>query len=155
MAMSILNNSTAQLSLGQLNKNINRPGKALSKISTGQQIVDADDDASAYAISERMREQIRSLMQDNENVQNGSSMIKIAERGIAQIVQLLRILKELAIDSANDSNTEEDRRTIQKEFDSRTATIDEIALGTNYNGKILLDGRYGKTINSSCPAAAA
>ena len=144
MAMSILNNTGAQLSLGQLNKNISKVGKALSKVSSGQQIVDADDDASAYAISERMREQIRSLMQDDQNVQNGSSLIRTAERGIDLIVQELRNLKELAIDAANDSNTDEDRRTIQKEFDARTATIDEIAIGTNYNGKILLDGRYNR-----------
>lgn len=83
-------------------------------------------------------------MQDDQNVQNGSVLLRTAERGINQVIEELRSLKELAINSANDSNTDDDRRTIQKEFDSRIATIDEIALGTNYNGKILLDGRYGR-----------
>ena len=154
MAMSVLNNSTAQMSLGQLNKNINKLGKALSKLSKGERLTSAGDgDASSYEISERMCEKIRSLTQDDQNVQNGSAILRIAERGVDQIVQELRSLKELAINSANDSNTEEDRRTIQKEFDSRTATIDEIALGTNYNGKVLLDGRYGRTTEFVMPGS--
>ena len=145
MAMTVMHNAGAQLSLGELNKNINKAGKALARASKGERLVDAGDgDSSAYAISERMREQIRSLLQDNQNVQNGSSLLKVAERGIDQIVEELRTLKELAIDAANDSNTDEDRRTMQKEFDSRIATIDEIAIGTEYNGKILLDGRWSR-----------
>ena len=90
-------------------------------------------------------------MQDDQNVQNGSALLRTAERGINQVIEELRSLKELAINSANDSNTDDDRRTIQKEFDSRIATIDEIALGTNYNGKILLDGRYGRMTFSVLP----
>lgn len=145
MTMTVMHNAGAQLSLGELNKNINKAGKALSRLSKGERLTDAGDgDSSSYAISERMREQIRSLLQDDQNVQNGSAMLRIAERGVDMIVQELRILKELAIDAANDSNTDEDRRTLQKEFDSRTATIDDIVYGSNYNGKILLDGRYNR-----------
>ena len=93
-----------------------------------------------------MREQIRSLFQDDQNVQNGSSMIRTAERGIDQIVQNLRTMKELAIDAANDSNTDEDRAIIQKELNARRAVINDIAIGTQYNGKILLDGRWSRGI---------
>ncbi len=141
--MKAMYNAGAQLSLAQLNKNINKAGNAMAKLASGQRKIGAqDDDTAGFGISEKMREQIRSLLQDNQNVQNGSSMVKIAERGIDQILEELRTLKELSINSANDSNTDEDRRTIQKEFDSRIATIDEIAVGTEYNGKILLDGRW-------------
>ena len=116
----------------------------MARVSSGMKIVGARDDAARFAISEKMREQIRSLLQDNQNVQNGSSMIKVAERGIDQIVQLLDNMKQLAIDAANDSNIDEDRRTIQKEFDSRAATINDIAIGTEYNGQKLLDGTWAK-----------
>ena len=145
MTMKAMYNAGAQLSLAELNKNISKAGRALARISTGQRIIGAqDDDSTSFAISEKMREQIRSLLQDNNNVQNGSSMLKTAERGIDLIVQELKTLKELAIDAANDSNIDDDRRTMQKEFDSRIATINEIAIGTEYNGKILLDGRWNR-----------
>ena len=141
MASTVMHNAAAQLSLGELNKNITKAGKALARVSSGMRIIGAqDDDSASFAISEKMREQLRSLLQDNQNVQNGSSMIKVAERGIDQIIQLIDHMKQLAIDAANDSNTDEDRRTIQKEFDQRAATINDIAIGTQYNGKRLLDG---------------
>ncbi|MBR2178816.1 MAG: flagellin [Selenomonadaceae bacterium] len=142
MAMTILNNSAANMTLGELNKNINKVGKQLTKLATGQRITGASDDSASFAISEKMREQLRSLEQDIQNVQNGSSMLKTAHGGIENIVEELRSLKELAIDAANDSNTDADRQIIQKEFDQRRATIDEIATWTNYNGKPLLDGTY-------------
>ena len=144
MAMTILNNSAANMTLGELNKNINKVGKSLTKVATGQKIVGASDNSSAYAISEKMREQIRSLEQDIQNVQNGSSMLKTAHGGIENIVDELRNLKELAINAANDSNTDADRQIMQKEFDQRRATIDEIATWTNYNDKPLLDGTYSR-----------
>ena len=102
----------------------------------------AQDDAASFSISERMRGQIRALLQDNQNVQNGSSMVRTAERGIDQIIQNIRTLKEKAIDAANDHNTDEDRATIQKEFDQLVSTIDDIAVGTQFNGKRLLDGTW-------------
>lgn len=144
MAMTVMHNAGAQVTAGELNKNDSNLKKALSKLSTGQKIVGADDDSSGYSISERMRMKIRALTQDDRNVQNGSSMVRSAERGVDRILQTLRTMKELAIDAANDSNTDEDRVTIQKELDRCIETIDDIALGTEFNGKILLDGRWAK-----------
>ncbi len=152
MAMSVMYNAGAQLSLGELNKNINKAGRALAKVSSGMKINSAQDDAASFSISERMRGQIRALLQDNQNVQNGSSMVRTAERGIDQIIQNIRTLKEKAINAANDHNTDEDRATIQKEFDQLVSTIDDIAVGTQFNGKRLLDGTYAglaKTATSS------
>ena len=76
MAMTVMNNSAAMLSLGELNKNITEMGKRQKKLSSGMKINSAGDDASAYAISERMRVQIRALNQDVENVKNGSSILR-------------------------------------------------------------------------------
>ena len=116
MSMVVKNNLAAQMILGQLNKNTSKLEKELSIVSSGQKINSAQDDASGYAISERMREQIRSLEQDSQNVQNGSTLFKIVLGGVDNIVEELRNLKELAINSANDTNTDSDRATIQKEF---------------------------------------
>ena len=148
MAMSVMHNSGAALALGELNKNVNKVGKLLGKVSSGQKINSAQDDSSGYAISEKMREQIRSLLQGEQNVQNGSSLLKTAESGISNIVDELRTLKELALNAANDHNTDLDRKTIQKEFNQRMANINDIATETNYNGKPLLDGNYHNKIVS-------
>ena len=142
MSMTILNNSATAITLGELNKNIVQVGKSLAKISKGQKINSAGDDASAYGISEQMRAKIRALEQDVQNVQNGSSMLKTALGGIQNIVDELRELKELAIDAANDSNTDADRAVMQKVLKQKQANIDCIAAGTTFNSKALLDGTY-------------
>lgn len=140
MAMVVQHNIAAQMALGELNKNINKVGELLGKLSSGQKINSAKDDSANFCISEKMREMIRSLTQDHQNVQNGSSLFKIAEGGISSIVEELRNLKELAIDSANDTNTDVDRLTIQKVFDQKKMNINDIATETDYNTKRLLDG---------------
>ena len=143
MSMMINHNFSAQLALGELNKNVSQVGSMLAKVSSGQKVTGAKDDASAYSISEKMREKIRSLMQDSQNVQNGASLIKVASGGVERIIDELRSLKELAINAANDTNTDEDRAIIQKEINQRLDDINDIATTTNFNGKYLLDGTYG------------
>lgn len=144
MAMTVLNNTAAALTIGELNKNISSLNRQHKKVSSGMKLNSAGDDASAYAISERMRAQIRSLDQDVENVKNGRALLKVAAGGIDNIIDELRNIKELAINSANDTNTDKDRATLQKEYEQKIANINDIVAETNYNGKILLDGRYGK-----------
>lgn len=131
MAMVVQHNIAAQLALGELNKNNDKLKKSLEKVSSGQKINSAKDDASSYVISEKMREQIRTLAQDNQNVQNGAALFKIADGAINNIVEELRNLKELAINAANDTNIDIDRATIQKEFTQKIANINDIATTTN------------------------
>lgn len=142
MAVKVRNNLSSMRSLSQLNINITELGKSLTKVSSGQKINSAADNAAELAISERMRVQIRALNQDTQNVKNGSSMLDIASGGVGNIVDVLREMKKLAIDAANDSNSDEDRMTIQKELRQRMLTINDVAIDTNYNGKRLLDGTY-------------
>ena len=142
MAMVIKNNSAAQLVLGELNKNNNKLSKSLQKVSSGMKLNGAEDGASEYAISEKMRVRIRGLNQDIVNAQTGSNLVRVAEGGIQDIIDNLRDMKAMAIKSANDHNTDADRATIQKEFEQRKAEIDDIAATTNYNGRLLLLGDY-------------
>ena len=144
MAMTVLNNSSAMMALGELNKNITQVGKSLSKIATGQRLNSAAEDSSSFAISEVMRAKIRALEQDVQNVQNGSSMLRTALGGIQSVVDELRDLKQLAIDAANDSNTDDDRRIMQKVVKQTLANIDNIAEHTTFNTKRLLDGSYAE-----------
>ena len=142
MAMTILNNSATIMTLGELNKNITKLGKSLTKVATGQKINSAGDDSASFGISEQMRAKIRGLEQDIQNVQNGSSLLQTALGGIQNIVDELRELKELAIDAANDSNTDEDRAIMQKVLKQKQANIDNIATSTTFNTKSILDGNY-------------
>ena len=139
MAMVVKNNMTAVNTLNILNKNSSALSKSLQKVSSGMKINSAADDASGYAISERMRVQIRSLDQANQNTQNGSSMMKVAEGAVSSTVEILKTLKEKAVNAANDSNTDSDRLTIQKELDQSIDQINDNA-NVTFNGKYLVDG---------------
>lgn len=148
MSMVIKTNMDATRTLNQMTANHALAHKHLMKVSTGLKVRDAQDDASAYAISENMRVKIRALEQAHSNTQNGSNMMKTAEGAVANIIDALRTLKEKAINAANDSNSDEDRRMIQREFDQLVDQIDEDALIT-FNNKYLIDGTRN---NSFVPA---
>jgi len=137
--MVVKNNMSALSTLNTLNKNQSALKSSLEKVSSGMKINSAQDDASGYAISERMRVMIRSLDQANENTQNGNSLMKVAEGAVSKTVDILDTLKKKAIQAATDTNTDDDRKTIQKEIDQLIDQIDDNALVT-YNGKYLLDG---------------
>ena len=148
MAMVVKNNMTALNTLNTLNKNSSALSKSLQKVSSGMKINSAADDASGYAISERMRVQIRSLDQANQNTQNGSSMMKVAEGAVSSTVEILKTLKEKAVNAANDSNTDSDRQTIQKELDQSIDQINDNA-NVTFNGKYLVDGSKNSKGNAT------
>lgn len=138
--MLISNNATAGFILGTLNNNLHKKNKAAGQLSLGEKIRNAGDDASGYAISERMRVRIRSLDQADANVQNGASMLRVAEGAIQSQIELLRTVKEKVIDAHNDTNTDADRVTIQKEITEYYNEINDIAAETTFNGRHLLLG---------------
>lgn len=140
MAMTVMNNPSAMMSLGELNKNVSKLGKDLAKVASGQKIVGAGDGASEYAISERMRVRKRALDRDEANVQTGISLLNVAAGGIQQQIEIMKNIKAKVIDADNDSNTDLDRMTIQKEISQGFEHINDIAYETNYNGKLLLVG---------------
>ena len=151
MAMVVKNNMSAVNTLNTLNKNSSALSKSLQKVSSGMRINSAADDASGYAISERMRVQIRSLDQDNKNTQNGNSMMKVAEGAVSSTVEILKTLKEKVINAANDTNTDADRQTIQKELDQSIDQIDDNA-NVTYNGKYLVDGSHNSKTTATTTA---
>ena len=151
MAMVVKNNMSAISTLNTLNKNSSALSKSLQKVSSGMKINSAADDASGYAISERMRVQIRGLDQSNQNTQNGTSMMKVAEGAVSSTVDILKTLKEKVINAANDTNTDADRATIQKELDQSIDQINDNA-NVTYNGKYLVDGSKSAATDGTCTA---
>jgi flagellin len=151
MGMVVKNNMSAVSTLNTLNKNSNALSKSLQKVSSGMKINGAADDASGYAISERMRVQIRGLDQANANTQNGSSMMKVAEGAVSSTVDILKTLKEKVINAANDTNTDSDRATIQKELDQSIDQINDNA-NVTFNGKYLVDGSHNSKVTATTTA---
>lgn len=152
--MQIMNSGMTMMALGELKKNDTSLGKQLKKVASGMRVNGAGDGASEYAISERMRVQLRALGQDIVNAQTGKALVKTAMGGVENIQDNLREMKAMAINAANDHNTDADRATLQKEFSQRMEQIDDIAATTNYNGKLLLDGHYGILHAITSPASA-
>ena len=148
MAMVVKNNLAALNTVNTVDKNSNALSDSLKKLSSGMKINGAADDASGYAISERMRTQIRGLGQDIQNSQTGQSLIRVADGAVSSTVEILKTLKERAINAANDTNTDLDRATIQKEITQSLDQIDDNAMVT-YNGKYLINGSQGGRVIAS------
>ncbi len=140
MPMDVLNNPSAMMTLGELNKNINKAARGLKRLASGERITGAGDDASGYAISEKMRVRVRALGQADDNTQTGCSMLRVAEGGIQNQIEILKNIKRKVLDANNDTNTDIDRATIQKEIDQGYDQMEDIAYTTNYNGRLLLCG---------------
>ncbi|MCI1693966.1 flagellar hook-associated protein FlgL [Aneurinibacillus aneurinilyticus] len=138
--MIINHNLLAQNSHRQLGINTANQAKSTEKLSSGLRINRAGDDAAGLAISEKMRGQIRGLDQASRNSQDGISMIQTAEGALNETHSILQRMRELAVQSSNDTNTESDRKELQKEVNQLASEIDRIANTTEFNTQKLLDG---------------
>jgi flagellin len=114
--------------------------KSTEKLSSGYRINRAGDDAAGLAISEKMRGQIRGLNQASTNSEDGISLVQTAEGALQETQNILQRMRELAVQSANDTNTDDDRTQIQKEITQLTNEVDRIATTSEFNTKKLLDG---------------
>lgn len=131
---------TAVNTLRQMGVNENNSTKSLAKLSSGLRINGASDDAAGLAISEKMRAQIRGLDQSTRNAQDGISMVQTAEGALNETHSILQRVRELADQSANGTNTADDRTAMQTEVTQLTSEIDRIGNDTEFNTKKLLNG---------------
>ncbi len=115
-------------------------GKAMEKLNSGLRINRAADDAAGFAISEKMRSQIRGLNQASRNTQDGISMIQTAEGALSETQAIAQRMRELAVQSANGTYTDEDRTLIDQEFNQLKSEIDRIATDTDFSGSKVLNG---------------
>lgn len=138
--MIINHNIPAMNTARQLNANSANTNKAIEKMSSGLKIVRAGDDAAGLAISEKMRGQIRGLDMATKNAQDGISLIQTAEGALNETHSILQRMRELAVQSANDTNTNSDRKALQSEVDELAKEITRVSNTTEFNTKKLLDG---------------
>jgi flagellin len=138
--MRINHNIAALNTYRQLAIGTNAASKSMEKLSSGLRINRAGDDAAGLAISEKMRGQIRGLEMASKNAQDGISLIQTAEGALSETHSILQRMRELAVQASNDTNTDTDRKELQKEVDQLIEEIDRIANTTEFNTKKLLNG---------------
>ena len=147
--MRIANNLPALTAFNSLNSTNNSLQKIINALSTGLRINSASDDAAGFAVSEKMRSQIRGLDTALRNSQDGISLLQVAEGALEQTNSMLQRMRELSVQASNDSLTSQDRQYIQLEVDELKKQIDRIAETTQFNRKRILDGSSGALWASS------
>lgn len=145
--MRINHNIAALNTHRQLGANTGAAGKNLEKLSSGLRINRAGDDAAGLAISEKMRGQIRGLDMAAKNAQDGISLIQTAEGALTETHSILQRMRELAVQSSTDTNTDKDRLNLQKEVDQLSQELTRIGKDTEFNTKKLLDGSFSGTFH--------
>ncbi|HLQ72989.1 MAG TPA: flagellin [Bacillota bacterium] len=141
--MIINHNISALNTHRQMGANNNAVQGSLEKLSSGMKINRAGDDAAGLAISEKMRAQIRGLDMAEKNAQDGISLIQTAEGALQETHSILQRMRELAVQSASDTNEDDvDREAMQDELDALLEEIDAITTRTEFNNQTLLDGSF-------------
>jgi flagellin len=130
-------NAQRNLTSSQLKLN-----RSLQRLSSGLRVNSAKDDAAGLAISDRMTAQIRGLQQAARNANDGISLAQTAEGALGETTNLLQRMRELAVQSANDTNTSDDRLSLDAEFQQLISEITRIAQNTAFNNRTILTGSY-------------
>ncbi|MGD7006927.1 flagellin Hag [Metabacillus sp. 84] len=143
--MRINHNIAALNTYRQLNTANVGQSKSMEKLSSGQRINRAGDDAAGLAISEKMRGQIRGLEMAGKNAQDGISLIQTAEGALNESHAILQRMRELAVQGGNDTNVTADRTAIQDELNQLMSEVDRIATTTQFNTQNLLGGSFNGT----------
>ena len=143
--MVVQHNLTAMNSNRMLGLTTASQAKSTEKLSSGYKINRAADDAAGLSISEKMRKQIRGLTQSSLNAQDGISAVQTAEGALNEVQDMLQRMNELAVKSANSTNSASDREAIQAEIDQLTTEIDRVSETTKFNETYLLKGNVNAT----------
>ena len=147
--MVVQHNMQAANANRMLNITTNAQSKSTEKLSSGYRINRAADDAAGLSISEKMRKQIRGLDQASTNAQDGVSAVQTAEGALTEVHSMLQRMNELAVQSANGTNSKDDRDAIQSEIDQLTKEIDRVSETTKFNETYLLKGSDTANTNST------
>ncbi len=149
--MIIQHNMSAMIAGNANNKNVTGLKKRTEKLSTGYKINRAADNASGLSVSEKMRSQIRGLSQATNNANDAISLMQTAEGGLQETENILQRMRELAVQSANGTYTDEDRAHLQDEVDALKGEIDRISDSTEFNEMKLLSGEVTVSLETKVP----
>ena len=139
---AINTNYLALVSQNNLQKSQSALGAAVDRLSSGLRLNRAQDDSAGLAISQRLMEQVRGISPVAGDANNAISLTQVAEGSLGQVSDTLQRMRDLANQSANGSNSDADRQSLQQEFGKLSDAIDRIAKETQYNGQNLLDGSF-------------
>src|SRR5882757_984843 len=143
MALMINTNTMSLNAQRNLTSSQSSLAQSLQRLSSGLRINSAKDDAAGLAISDRMTTQISGLNQAVRNANDGISLSQTTEGALQEVTNNLQRIRELAVQSANATNSSSDRQALDQEVQQRLAEIDRIALQTSFNGQKVLDGSFG------------
>jgi flagellin len=135
----IAHNITAMNAQRQYGTNVSNKQASMEKLSSGYRINRAADDAAGLSISEKMRWQVRGLSKGSNNIQDGISLMQVADGALSEVEDMLHRMSELSIQAANDTNTSEDRCAIQSEIDQISSEITRIGKTTTFNTVHIFD----------------
>lgn len=144
MGLRINTNTTSLNAQRNLKNSTEQQSRALEKLSSGERIVRAADDAAGLAISEKLKASIRGLGQANRNANDGISLVQTAEGGLNEISNILIRLRELSVQAASDTIGEEERGFLDLEYQQLKEEVTRIADTTQFNGRNLLNGQGGQ-----------
>ena len=144
---TINTNISALVAQRHVNVNNQDMAQAMERLSSGKRVNSAADDAAGIAIGARLEAQERGLRQAIRNANDGISMLQTAEGATQEVVAMLQRMRELAVQSANATNSSEDWINLQAENDALVAAIDDIANNTEWNSVVLLDGSSLSALN--------
>ena len=142
MSLVIATNTSAQFAQDALRANQHKTATAMQRLATGLSINGARDDAAGLAISQSMTSQIRGLNQAVRNINDGVNLLQTAEGGLGAITDMLQRMRELAVQSANGTNSGSQRAYLQKEAAALQEQISKVVDTTTWNDKKLLDGSF-------------
>ncbi|MBQ4378627.1 MAG: flagellin [Treponema sp.] len=151
--MVINHNMSAMFANRQLGVTGLSLSKDMEKLSSGEKINRAGDDASGLAVSEKMRSQIRGLNQASQNASNGISFIQVTEGYLQETTDIMQRIRELAVQSSNGIYSDEDRMQIQVEISQLVSEVDRIASQAQFNGMNMLTGRFAKSTGENSVTA--
>jgi flagellin len=141
--MSVINTNLKSLQAqDSLNINNRKLSQAMQRLSTGSRINSAADDAAGLSISSRMDSQVRGLNMAIKNANDGMSLVQTAEGAMDEVTNILQRMRELAVQSASDTNSAEDRTNLNQEIEQLSSEIDRISSTTQFNNMNILDGSF-------------
>jgi len=144
--MSVINTNVSSLvAQNAMTINTRSMSDAMQQLSTGKRINSSGDDAAGLAISETMTAQIRGLNQAVRNANDGVSLLQTAEGALVEVSNMMQRMRELAVQSANDTNSDTQKDSLNEEFSALTSEIDRILANTSWNGMKLFDHSSGRT----------
>ena len=142
MSLAVNTNVSSLTAHRSLAKNETMMSQAMTRLSTGLSINSASDDAAGLAIVERMTSQDKGINMAVKNANDGIGLTKSVEGALVEVTDMLQRLRELSVQSANDTNSTQDRLYIQEEVQLLLAELDRVSSNTRFNGTKVLDGNF-------------